>query len=116
MILDSGICTVFHKVNTSPAGRMPVYGYELLGKGWFKSLDFTNAPRWQTEKREEVNISKRIRILQDARITNHDVVFLSDVDEIEEGELCYEVIRAFHGTEDGTGTPITDLSLEVTIP
>jgi len=116
MILDEGICSVFAKVNTAGAGLKPVYGYVLKCKGWFASLSFTTLPNYRIGSREERNVSKRIRILRNDSVTNHDCVVLADVSSVAADAVRYEVTRAYHGTEDETGTLITDIDLEVISP
>ena len=47
------------------------------------------------------------------------MVVLRDIrsfDQVADGEPVYRVTRAWHGTDDGGPTPITDLTLEVFEP
>lgn len=123
MILDSGICTVFKKTDISEPGGMPVFGLKVRTKAFFGMLDFATEQEWPTELREETEVAARIRILQDRAITNHDAVVLEDVntgtDSMTAEELhnafdvtVLEVTRAYHGHDDETGEPITDLTLK----
>lgn len=112
MILDDGICTVFEPVDITPPGGMPVHGYRKKHQGWYEELDFATAQDWPTDDREEKKVDARIRMLQNRGITNKDVVVLADTDTVEDGMERYEVIRAWHGHEQETGTPISDLTLE----
>lgn len=123
MILDSGICTVFKKADLSEPGGMPVFGLKVRTKAFFGMLDFATEQEWPTEGREETEVAARIRILQDRAITNHDAVVLEDVNTgtdsmtVEElhnafGVTVLEVTRAYHGHDDETGEPITDLTLK----
>ena len=114
MILDSGICTVFGKQNVAGAGRLAVFEYVQKAKSWYGVRSFSTVPRLQD--REEISVSYSIRILQNMCVNNHDVVILDDVDAVDDQHTMYEVIRAFHGVEDFTGTPITDIDLEVIRP
>lgn len=123
MILDSGICTIFKKTDVSEPGGMPVFALKMRTKAFFGLLDFATQQQWPTEGREEIEVAARIRILQDRHITNHDAIVLQDVDvetqSMTAEELhdafdvdVLEVIRAFHGHDDETGEPITDLTLK----
>lgn len=112
MILDSGICTIFKKVDVSEPGAMPVFEYQLKTKAWYGALDFATEQEWPTEAREETEIAARIRILQDRQITNHDAVVLEDVNAIDDYVTVLEITRAFHGHDDDSNEPITDLTLK----
>lgn len=119
MILDTGICTVFRRYDTAEAGCKPVYGYRLLGKSWFKELNFETAPAWETEGRKSLRADARIRILQDRGIRQHDTVVLRDVDTVRDlpaGTPVYRILRAYHGQDDDGPTLISDLTLEVVTP
>lgn len=113
MILDRGICTVYRKVNAAEPGAMPVWTDEAYHVSWYGELSFETREARPTEGREEVRCDARIRVLQCRRINNHDRVELQTTG----GEtLVYEVTRAYHGFDDDSGEPISDLSLEVTEP
>lgn len=115
MILDDGICTVFAKSNIAPKGHKPIFDFSWKHGGWYKQISFSTTPR-NSEVRESTTIARRIRILQNQDITNHDVVVLDDVMEVPNEGTVYEVVRAFHGLDDDTGEPISDLYLEVMKP
>ena len=109
MILDSGICSIFRKQDIALSGEMPRAAYSLIGQSWYGELNYETAPAWPTRDREEVRADKRIRILQNRDIANHDKVELTDV---YGNTRMYEVTRAYHGTDDDSGEMITDLTLE----
>lgn len=111
MILDTGICTAFRKTDVSAGGRMPKYAYSVLAKHWYKELAYETAPAYPTEGREEVSADARIRILQDRRLNNHDVVVLANTNDVDDVLKAYEITRAYHGKDDESGELITDLTL-----
>lgn len=112
MILDSGICTVFRKVDDSKPGGKPKFRYDVLCKHWFAELEYANVQTFPTESREETQTDARIRILQDRRIANHDVVVLANTNMVEDVLKAYEATRAYHGKDSESGELITDLSLQ----
>ena len=103
MILDSGICTVYEVKNVAPPGGMPRTALVQKHQSWYAELNFETAPK-DTAMQEVVETSARIRVLQNRSITNHNVVILADGEQ-------YEVTRAYHGTDEESGEPITDLTL-----
>ena len=112
MILDRGIASVFRRRNTAEAGAMPAYAYDLLTRSYYGELEFATQEARPNGPREVVRVDARIRILQDRRITNLDAVALADAQAIVPGETVrYEVVRAYHGTDEESGEAITDLSL-----
>ena len=111
MILDSGICTAFRRIDVSENGRMPKYAYNVLAKHWYGELQFETSPAYPTEGREEVSTDARIRILQDRRLNNHDVVVLANTNNVDDVLKAYEITRAYHGKDDESGELITDLTL-----
>lgn len=114
MLLDSGVYTVFGAISQKKPGGMPVTTYETLGSGWYGLLQFETTPAWPTEGREEKEVSKRIRVLQDERINTKSLVVLQEADTLESLEddvQRYEVARAYHGVDEESGEPITDLTL-----
>ena len=113
MILDKGVCTVYHKVNTAEAGDMPAFTDVAFWQSWYGELDFGTAEARPTDDREEVRVDARVRILQNREINNHDRVELM---ETGGGVTVYEVTRAYHGIDDDSGELITDLTLEVYKP
>jgi hypothetical protein len=113
MILDKGVCSIFRKTDSSGAGMMPAPSYSLMHQSWYGELSFETAPMYRTPKREDVKTDARIRVLQNRAIANHDVVVLKQCSTVIDGDVVYEVNRAYHGNDDENGTSITDLSLEV---
>lgn len=111
MILDDGICTIFRKENVAKPGNMPVYEYKPISRHWYKELEFANVQTYPTTGREETQTDARIRILQDRRVTNHDVVVLANVQRMDDVLKAYEVTRAYHGKDDDSSERITDLTL-----
>lgn len=111
MILDSGICTVFRKVDESKPGGKPKFRYDVLCKHWYAELEYANVQTYPTEFREETETDARIRVLQDRRIANHDVVVFANTNAVEDVLKAYEVTRAYHGKDSESGELITDLSL-----
>lgn len=111
MILDDGICTAFRKADVSEGGHMPKYEYSVIGKHWYKEIAFETAPTYPTEGREEISVDARIRILQDRRLNNHDVVVLANTNDVGDVMKAYEITRAYHGKDDESGEMITDLTL-----
>ena len=105
MILDTGICTVFHAYDTAQPGEMPRKGYSLLCQSWYGELS-----------RNEQRVDSRIRILQNRAITQDDVVVLAQVDDVASDAVIYRITRAYHGVDADGPTPITDLTLEVISP
>lgn len=114
MILDKGICTVFHVTDSQTRSRMPAASYTAFYQSWYGELSFETAPSWLTEGRRELKTDARIRILQNRDIRQNDVVALEDVSSIANASKVYRVTRAYHGAEDNI--LITDLSLEVFTP
>ena len=116
MILDTGICSVFHAYDTAQPGEMPRKGYSLLCQSWYGELSFETSPVWATEGRNEQRVDSRIRILQNRAIAQDDVVVLAQVDDVASDAVIYRITRAFHGVDADGPTPITDLTLEVIAP
>ena len=115
MILDRGVCRVYHKTNTASAGSKPAYQDVLFHTSYYGELNFETAPSYPTEYREEVQTAARIRILQHRGITNHDRVELEPFDGTGDPNALkrYEVTRAWHGQDEDSGEAISDLTLEV---
>lgn len=119
MILDKGICSIFHRADGSTAGSMPSYTYTHLFSGWYGELNYETSPVWQTEGRKDQKVDARIRILQCRSIAENDVVVFSEFYSWKDkpaGALAYKVVRAWHGMDDESPTPISDLTLEVVTP
>lgn len=114
MILDKGVAFFYEAVNTAQPGGMPVMkpAEKHFFASFFGELDFETAPARPTEKREEVRTDARIRVLQNRAIQNTQIVIL--IEDLKEKR--YRITRAYHGTDDDTGEPITDLNLEVIAP
>ena len=132
MILDTGICTIFRKTDTTtltvPAGStaqadtpgsMPKIGYTKIGCGWYGELSYETTSDRAGEGRKEQKIDGRIRLLQNRTITQNDVVVLEELDSFTKrsaGAPVYRITRAYHGKDDDGPTLISDLSLEVIRP
>lgn len=119
MILDSGVCTVFRRQDISLAGGKPRYQYVRIYQSWYGELDFETRPMFQTEGRKELHTDARIRVYQNRGLKELDVVALADVhsvDDVPDGEPLYSIIRCWHGADDTSPDPYTDISLEVTRP
>ena len=112
MILDDGICTVFEMVDKAKPGFKPELQPVKKCMSWFGYMDFATAEAWPTEGREGTEITARIRIHQDRSITNRHVVVLEQTETIAPGMQQLEVVRAYHGNDDESGDPITDLTLK----
>lgn len=113
MILDTGICRLYHKANTAGPAEKPAFSDVEFWRSWYGELSCETAKAWPTDNREEVRTDARVRILQNRQINNHDRVTLTPFG----GQtLTYEVTRAYHGTDDESGELITDLNLEVVRP
>ncbi len=113
MILDSGVCTVYLQFNTSEPGSKPGMADQPFCRGWYGELAFETAPSHPTDAREELRTDRRVRILQLRCIANRDRV---DLGPFGGPVRSYRVTRAYHGTDDDSGEPITDLTLEVYTP
>lgn len=113
MILDKGIATIYHKINTASPGGKPTFENVAYWQSWYGELNFETSPSRPTESREEIRNDARVRILQNRRINNHDRVELA---ETTGSILVYEVTRAWHGMDEESGEQITDLTLEVIEP
>lgn len=111
MILDSGICTIFRKVDVAERGNKPRFEYQRITRKWYGELEYANNQAYPSEHREEVQTDGRIRILQDRRLNNHDVVLLMDAKVMQDEAEAYEITRAYHGRDEDSGELITDLTL-----
>lgn len=119
MNLDKGICSVFRATDTAEAGDMPAPSYALIYQSWYGEPDFETSPLWATEKRRDLKIDARIRVLQNRDLRQNDVVVLraiSSFSEKQANEPAYRIARAYHGIDDDGPTEISDLTLEVTLP
>lgn len=104
MILDTGICSIYSVANTAAPGNMPMNGVTLKYQSWYGELNFETVPK-NSNMQEVVEISARIRVVQNRSVSNHDVAILSS------GPIQYEITRAFHGIDEENGQLITDLTL-----
>jgi hypothetical protein len=109
MILDKGICSIFAVTKSAPAGGKPVDTLTLKYQSWYGELDFSSEPSYETDYREDVEVSARIRIHQNREVTTRDALYFSSASTPT--GIRYEIVRAYHGTDDESGIPITDLSL-----
>lgn len=120
MILDDGICTVFHASDMSRSGEAPCPSYTPFWASWYGLLSYETSPARPTEGRKELRVDNRIRIQQNREIKQDDVVALDHLQSFAEAVgkhlTVYRVTRAYHGTDSDDPTPITDLSLEVFVP
>jgi len=103
MILDTGMCSIYKITNTAPAGAKPKDGLVLISQQWYGELAFGSEPIDHTESLQQVEITQRIRVLQNRSITKKAVVAI--------GADQYQVERLYHGTDNESGERITDLSL-----
>lgn len=106
MILDKGTCSIFSAANGAQAGNKPIDQLTKKYQSWYAELDFSSDPAYVTDYREDVETSSRIRILQDRSITTRDALIFDAAPDAK-----YEITRAFHGTDDESGEPISDLTL-----
>lgn len=104
MILDAGVCSIYTVVNTADSGEKPVDALVLKGKAWYGILNYGTDSEYVTSERQDVVVDAKIRILQDRRVNVLDVVTLAN------GKR-HDVLRVYHGTDDDSGEPISDLSL-----
>jgi hypothetical protein len=111
MNLDTGYCTIYSVSNDAVAGNMPVKKLALRHQSWYGMLNFETAPIRTTEAQQDVEISARIRVLQNRSISNHDIAVLSLLLEPLTGAPQFEITRAYHGVDEESGEPITDLTL-----
>ncbi len=113
MILDSGICKIYKMTDTSAAGDMPNETLVQIAECWFGDLSFGSSPVQHTDSLEQVEIARKIRILQNKAVIKKAVVVI--------GSDQYNVERVFHGIEsrrangryieENSGELISDLSL-----
>lgn len=118
MILDAGICTVFHPTDTALPGDMPQRSYVPIWASWYARLNWETSPAYPSAGRQEQRVALRIRITQHPGITQNDVVVLEHLSTFAEaaGKTAYRVVRAFHGKDDDSPAEISDLTLEVFKP
>lgn len=115
MILDRGPATIFERREISAAGERPKYGYGWKMCSLYAELDFSTSPVRRTAERQEEQIDARIRIHQNRGIHPGDAVVLEACQTMPERAEIFEILRAFHGKDDESGRPITDLALKAVI-
>ena len=93
---------------------MPVSAFHVKAQSWYGELRFAAGKSYRTDDRADVEVDARIRILQDRRITNHDVLVFGL--HAAPCGVVFEIVRAYHGADEENGQPITDLSLKVVRP
>lgn len=113
MNLDKGFCTVYHTENTAAAGAKPVLSETAYFESWYGELNFETSAARPTDTRKEIRTDARIRILQNREIKEHDRVALTAYGGDPER---YEIERAYHGQDEESGEPITDLTLKKVVP
>ena len=115
MLLDSGICRIYHKKNVAEPGRKPTFENVLIYEGMYARLMFETARNDPTGDREEVKTDLRIRVFEVPNVNNHDLVQVqSMINPLDSTD--YQVSRAYHGHDSESGELITDLNLEVIKP
>lgn len=113
MILDRGMCEIKRKTSTTSAGGKPTWTTETIFESYYGELAFETSPARPTGMREETQTATRVRILQNRGIKNQDLAVLKPFDGTTEKTVMYRIRRAYHGKDDESGEPITDLTLEV---
>ena len=107
MILDKGICEIYRKTDTAPAGEKPAYERVLVYSSWFGDLDFVSVTEAETAGQNTPSIDRKIRVLDNAVI--------SPLMPAKIGQDWYEIKRVFHGKDDDSGELIADISLQRTV-
>ena len=119
MILDDGICTLFHAKDVSEPGYMPQQQLTPYFQSWYGEIFMESSPVWPTEGRKELRVDQRIRVLQNRGIRQNDVVVLisvSDEASIPAGTPRYSIERVAHAVDDDGPTEISDLTLKEITP
>ena len=119
MILDNGVCTLFHAADVSQPGYMPQQQLTPYFQSWYGEIFTESSPVWPTEGRKELRVDARIRVLQCRQIRQNDVAVLMDVasaEEIPAGTPRYSIERVAHAIDDDGPTEISDLSLKEISP
>ena len=114
MILDRGVCRIYHKTSTTPKGGKPTATVAVIHESYYGELSFETTPFRPTEKREDTRTAARVRILQNRDIRNDDVAELIPFDGTKVKPAYYRIARAFHGNDEDSGEPVSDLTLEIT--
>jgi hypothetical protein len=89
---------------------MPAVSLTLKNQSWYGELNFETSPV-NDGKQQDVEVSARVRILQNRAISNHDRAILSHTLIPPTGTIQFDVIRAYHGIDAESGELITDLTL-----
>jgi hypothetical protein len=96
-------CTIYSiEIGPGPGG-MPAETLKKIKDAWYGELNF-EAGAFISGMQEHVEVNARIRLTQDRRISNHNIVTLADGHQ-------YRVVRAYHGV-DKKGQKVSDLSLQ----
>lgn len=112
MLLNDGIATVYALRDASGPGEAPRYERAVRVKSYYAEISFETSPTNPTGKRNEHRIDARVRIQQCRKIREDDEAMLESFHEREKSGKMYKIVRAYHGTDDESGLPISDLSLE----
>lgn len=104
MILDQGTCKIYKITNTAGAGEMPNENKVKIAERWFGDLDFSSAPTQYTESLEQIEVSRKIRVLRVDEIVMKKTI-------VEIGTEAYMVDRVYNGTDEESGERISDISL-----
>ncbi|MBR1540695.1 MAG: phage head closure protein [Clostridia bacterium] len=102
ILLNDGILKIY-KVNPgkTETGK-PTKELELLCEAWFSDIN-NSISEFYSAKQADVEIEKRVEILQNKEVSSKDIV------EIDNKQ--YSVGRIYHGYNKD-GIPITDMTLE----
>lgn len=95
MILDAGICTIHRVDGTERRAYSPTDGLPQIYRNWCGKLGHESGNGGAR--------TMRIRI-HDEDIMQHDVALF--------GGRAWIVTRVYHGTDDETGQPIADITME----
>lgn len=114
MILDSGTCYIYEVTGTAFKPS-----YKLKHVSYYGDLDYSSdlgryAPMSTglskdnpSGNREDVEITKRVRILQNKELSTRDAVYFV---HHRRGKQ-YDIVRLYHGYDKESGELITDMSL-----
>jgi len=112
MLLKDGIATIYEQRDTSGPGEKPRYERFERARSYYAELSFDTRPVNPTGERREQKIDARIRIRQCRAIREDDLARIDSFHEAGADGKMYKVVRAYHGTDEESGLPISDLSLE----
>lgn len=116
MLLKDGLITLYRKTDVSKPGGMPKYEEHAYMQSFYAELQFETRPVYPTEGREERRTDARVRMMQCRGIREDDEASLQSFHGGADSKKRYKITRAFHGTDDESGAPISDLSLEEVSP